>query len=110
MGCEVVVAGADADAVADVFERWEETFSLFRPGSELCRVKASQAEVRVVSPLFASTLAIALVAAADTGGLVDPALGSPGDARLAGRLLRRPPGLALDLNGVVKALAVDEAA
>jgi thiamine biosynthesis lipoprotein ApbE len=63
-----------------------------------------------VSPLFASTLEIALVAAADTGGIVDATLGSPGDVRLAGRLLRRPPGLALDLNGVVKALAVDEAA
>jgi thiamine biosynthesis lipoprotein len=29
---------------------------------------------------------------------------------VAGRLLSRPPGLVLDLNGVVKALAVDEAA
>ena len=28
---------------------------------------------------------------------------------LAGRLLSRPPGLALDLNGVVKSLAVDSA-
>jgi thiamine biosynthesis lipoprotein len=110
MGCEVVVAGADPDAVADVFERWEETFSLFRPESELCRVNASQAEVQVVSLLFASTLEIALVAAADTEGLVDPALGSPGVVRLASRLLRRPPGLALNLNGVVKALAVDGAA
>src|SRR5207244_2870305 len=29
--------------------------------------------------------------------------------RLSGRLLSRPPGIALDLNGVVKALAVDSA-
>jgi thiamine biosynthesis lipoprotein len=29
--------------------------------------------------------------------------------RLAGRLLERPPGLVLDLNGVVKSLAVDDA-
>ena len=30
--------------------------------------------------------------------------------RLAGRVLSRPPGVALDLNGVVKSLAVDAAA
>ena len=29
---------------------------------------------------------------------------------VSGRMLSRPPGLVLDLNGVVKALAVDEAA
>ena len=32
------------------------------------------------------------------------------EVRLDGLILRRPPGLALDLNGVVKSLAVDEAA
>jgi thiamine biosynthesis lipoprotein len=110
MGCEIVVTGADPDAVAGVFERWEGAFSLFRSRSEVCRVNASRAEVQVVSPFFASTLEVALAAAADTDGLVDPRLGSPGEVRLAGRLLRRPLGLALDLNGVVKALAVDEAA
>jgi len=110
MGCEIVLAGADPDAVAGAFERWEEAFSLYRPRSELCRVNASRAEVQVVSPFFASTLEVALAAAADTDGLVDPALGSSGEVRLAGRILRRPPGLALDLNGVVKALAVDDAA
>ena len=110
MGCEIVLAGADPNAVAAAFERWEETFSLFRPQSELCRVNASLAEVQVVSPFFSSTLEVALAAAADTDGLVDPTLGSPGEVRLAGRILRRPAGLALDLNGVVKALAVDEAA
>ena len=86
------------------------TFSLFRSQSELCRVNAAQAEVQVVSPLFAATLETALAAAADTDGLVDPTLGSPGEVRLMRRFLRRPPGLALDLNGIVKALAVDESA
>jgi thiamine biosynthesis lipoprotein len=110
MGCEIVAAGAAPDAVAGVFERWEEAFSLFRPESELCRVNASRAEVQVVSRRLASTLEVALAAAADTDGLVDPTLGSHGEVRLAGRVLSRSPGLALDLNGVVKALAVDEAA
>jgi thiamine biosynthesis lipoprotein ApbE len=53
-------------------------------------------------------LAVALDAARRTGGLVDPTLvGRWQDLRLTEPLLGRPPGLALDLNGVVKALAVD---
>jgi FAD:protein FMN transferase len=108
MGCEVVLAGGDPVAAAAVFERWEAAFSLFRPESELSLVNASPAGVVAVSPLFASTLQVALDAAVETGRLVDPALG--GEVRLVGTLLGRPAGLRLDLNGVVKALAVDEAA
>jgi thiamine biosynthesis lipoprotein len=107
MGCEVVLAGGDPAAAAAVFERWEAAFSLFRPESELSLVNASPADVVAVTPLFASTLQVAVDAAAETGGLVDPALG--GEVRLVGRLLGRQAGLRLDLNGVVKALAVDEA-
>jgi FAD:protein FMN transferase len=112
MGCEVVVAGSDPAGVAAVFETWENTFSLFRPDSELSRVNASQAHVLTVSDLFARTLETALAVAGETDGLVDPTLGAASiDAiRLSGTILSRPPGLALDLNGVVKALAVDEAA
>ena len=111
MGCEAVVAGGDAAEVAAVLERWENAFSLFRPGSELSRVNRSPARVLVVSPLFSCALQAALDAAAETSGLVDPTLGGGlSRVRLAGRMLLRPPGLALDLNGVVKALAVDEAA
>ena len=48
--------------------------------------------------------------AAETDGLVDPTLcGRWGELAVSGRMLFRPRGLALDLNGVVKALAVDEA-
>jgi len=108
MGCEVVLAGGDPDEVAAVFERWEGAFSLFRPGSELSRVNASRSSVLVVSPLFAETLDLALDVAAETEGLVDPALGA--EVRLVGPVLSRSPGVPLDLNGVVKALAVDEAA
>lgn len=107
MGCDVVLAGGDPAAAADVFERWESTFSLFRASSELSRVNASPAQSVVVSPFFASTLRVALDVAADTDGLVVPALG---EVRLSGTLVARRPGLAIDLNGVVKALAVDEAA
>lgn len=111
MGCEVVAAGADTDAVAAVFEEWEDTFSLFRPGSELSRLNSSTAGVLVVSPLFAHALRVALDVAEETDGLVDPTLaGRSGDVRLMGRVVARPPGLTLDLNGVVKSLAVDAAA
>ena len=111
MGCEIVVAGVDPAAVAAVFEEWEDAFSLFRPESELSRVNRSDGLVVAVSPLFARTLAVALEVAGETHGLVDPTLcGRWREVRLAGRLLSRPPGLALDLNGVVKSLAVDAAA
>jgi len=110
MGCEVAVAGGDPNAVAAVLERWESVFSLFRPESELCRVNRAEARVLAVSPLFARALGVALDGAAETEGLVDPTLnGRWREIALSGRLLSRPPGLALDLNGVVKALAVDEA-
>jgi thiamine biosynthesis lipoprotein len=94
-----------------VLERREAAFSLFRAGSEICRVNRAEAQVLAVSPLFAQALRVALDVAAETQGLVDPTLcGRRAEIVLAGRLLSRPPGLALDLNGVVKALAVDEAA
>ena len=110
MGCDVAVAGGDPATVAGVLERWEEAFSLFRPESELSRVNASPARVLVVSPLFASTLETALDVAAETDGLVDPTLcGRWREVVVSGRMVSRPPWLALDLNGVVKALAVDEA-
>jgi FAD:protein FMN transferase len=136
MGCEVLVAGGDPTVVATVLERWEAVFSRFRPESELSRVNASCEPAVVVSLLFAHALRVALDVAAATDGLVEPTLGlaleragydrdfallqvdgelgdpAPSrlnEVRLDGRILRRPPGLRLDLNGVVKSLAVDEA-
>lgn len=110
MGCDVVVAGGDPWIVEMVLERWEAAFSLFRPRSELSRVNRSPARMVAVSPLFAYAAGVALEMAAATDGLVDPTLcGRWSEVVLSGRMLSRPVGLALDLNGVVKALAVDEA-
>ena len=129
-------SASEAEAIERLFAGWEHVFSRFVAGSELNRVNADQAPVVVVSRLFASALRDALGAADATNGLVDPTLGSaivaagydrdfallptasslplgppaPGrwrSLRLSGRLLARPPGTALDLNGVVKSLAVD---
>jgi FAD:protein FMN transferase len=111
MGCDVAVAGGDPAAMAEVLDRWEAAFSLFRPESELSRVNRAAARVLAVSPLFARALGIALDVAGETGGVVDPTLcGRWGEVVVVGRMLCRPPGLGLDLNGVVKSLAVDEAA
>jgi thiamine biosynthesis lipoprotein len=123
-------------AVWRLFAAWERVFSRFRPDSELNSVNRSAAELLVVSELFARATRAALGAASATDGLVDPTLGraivaagydtdfpllngederplgptAPGcwrTLRLSGRLLARPPGTLLDLNGVVKALAAD---
>jgi thiamine biosynthesis lipoprotein len=122
-------------AVKDLFAGWERTFSRFLPGSELNRVNASAGRPVVVSPLFSQALEVSLQAAEETGGLVDPTVGRAletagyvddfdrllPDATPAGppatgawesvvcrgRLVSVPAGIRLDLNGVVKALAVD---
>ena len=129
---------AALDDVRRLVHEWDAIFSRFRGESELNRVNASPADVVLVSETFARAIRAALAGARATGGLVDPTLGAaliaagydrdfalleadarpPGDAvlgtwrsvSLAGRLLARPPGTLIDLNGVVKSLVVDEAA
>ncbi len=138
MGCEVVVEGASNAALAAaqvLFERYDATFSRFRPGSELVRLNAAGGGT--MSPLFQNVLEIAMWASDQTGGLVDPRVGAAvvaagydrdfslgldsdepataasttlGRLRRLGPVLRLAAGLQLDLNGVVKALAVDRAA
>jgi thiamine biosynthesis lipoprotein ApbE len=123
-------------AVRELFAEWDAVFSRFNTHSELNRVNRASAEHVVVSPLFAHVVREALAAAAATDGLVDPTLGVAIEAfgydrdfaelrddprppaptaagswrtlRLGAGLLWRPRGVKLDLNGVVKALAVDE--
>ncbi len=124
-------------AIASLFAEREARFSRFLATSELSRVNASPSSPIVASPAFAQTLGCALRAAALTNGLVDPTVGAavagagydrdfaaladdprpatPGtagrwrDVRVGGRLVTVPPGVVLDLNGVVKGLAVDDA-
>jgi thiamine biosynthesis lipoprotein len=128
----------ELESIAALFASWEQTFSRFRAESELNRLNADHAPVVILSRPFAVALRAALDAAAATDGLVDPTLGLAIEAagydrdfpllpaddprpagpalpgrwrslRLAGRMLARPAGTVLDLNGVVKALTVDAA-
>jgi thiamine biosynthesis lipoprotein len=125
------------ESVRDLVLDWDGIFSRFIPGSELNRVNTSGEEVVVVSETFAQVVRVALSAARTTRGLVDPTLsaaleaagydrdfaqldtdprplgpptrGSWSDLSLYGRLLSRPVGTVLDLNGVVKGVVVDRA-
>ena len=129
---------SECAAVEALFRHYDTVFSRFRPDSELNAVNAAAGRVVAVSALFARALAVALDAAAATDGLVDPTLGAHLEAagydrdfalladdarpdhrctsaarwksvRVDGRLVRVPAGVSLDLNGVVKSLAVDDA-
>jgi thiamine biosynthesis lipoprotein len=126
----------DVDSVRAWFEAAEATLSRFRPDSELSRVNARARCAVRISPLFRDVLSAALAAARATGGLVDPTvvgcLESAGysrsfengpavepvhttcpnyrQVRLSGDLLNLPHGLGLDLGGVAKGWAVDQAA
>jgi thiamine biosynthesis lipoprotein len=139
MGCEVVVAGASATQLAQIrmlFAERDATFSRFREDSEVLRVNRAGGGV-LVSPSFARAVEAALWSRDVTRGLVDPTLGSaiaaagydrdfarlapdpgpagpampaqPGAVSLLGRVLVLRGGVQLDLNGVVKAMAVDDA-
>jgi thiamine biosynthesis lipoprotein len=129
---------AELDAIRALFEEWERVFSRFRRDSELSLVNRNSARIVELSPLFARASAVALEAAKATGGLADPTLGEAVESagydrdfaelqessapagppqtgrwrelKLVDRILFRPAGLRLDLNGVVKGLAVDAGA
>ena len=139
MGCEIVVGGTTtaARAIERLFAERDRMFSRFRHDSALSRVNRASGRVVSVSAPFAQLVEHALRAAASTDGIVDPTLGdaieaagydrdfadldssrtsvrsgAPGrwrDVRVANGFLSRPPGVRLDLNGVVKGRTVDDA-
>ncbi len=138
MGCDVVVAGAgshEIDAIERLFAERDSIFSRFIASSELNRVNAAAGRAVLVSGVFADALRAALRAAEETDGMVDPTLGTalaaagytrdsgdlvsdpqppgpaagPGALAVIGRVVRASREVTLDLNGVVKAMAVDDA-
>lgn len=125
-------------AIEDLFHERDSLFSRFDPNSELNRVNAGGGEAVHVSGEFADMLAVAFAVARETGGLVDPTLGaelvaagydadfaelppygrndtpavlprSREPVRVRARRVVVPPGVLLDLNGVVKGKTVDDA-
>jgi FAD:protein FMN transferase len=128
---------AELSSVKRLFAERDRIFSRFLAGSELNRVNARAGHPVLVSSIFADAIAVALQVAVETEGLVDPTVGraveaagyvcdfaelgsdpapacppSPGawgSLRVRGRCVWAPPGVQLDLNGVVKALAVEDA-
>ena len=79
MGCDVVVGGATAAerrAIERLFADRDRMFSRFRPDSELNRVNRASGSVVQVSAPFAEMVELALRAARQTDGLVDPTLGA----------------------------------
>jgi FAD:protein FMN transferase len=122
-------SGRDLDKAAarvfEVFAELEQRFSLFRPDSEIIRVNAAAGRRTAISALFLETLNYALATADETGGVFDPLVGqltaplTSGACRLARPTFRQvdvdaarscltmPSGAVLDLNSVVKGLALD---
>ncbi len=121
-------------ATRKLFDHLEQRFSRFLDDSELAAInRSTTAEVRV-SPLMARLLADASALQRRTDGLVDPAVGAAvsswgydrtfaavrdldrapvprptGTWEIRGRQLRRTPGTVLDLGGIAKGWAADEA-
>jgi FAD:protein FMN transferase len=129
--------GGTLASIRRLFEERDAIFSRFRPDSELERVNAAPGRLVPASTELCRAVGAALAAARATGGLVEPTLGAAVEAagydddfaalRDAGppaptppvadwrsisvgaRFLERPCGMVLDLNGVVKAMTVDDA-
>ena len=139
MGCEIAVGGSASGlaAVRQLFRERDQMFSRFIADSELNTVNAYAGRPVLVSRQFATMVELALEAAAESDGLVDPTLGAalaaagydtdfallPDDGRastagpvgcwrgvrVVDRLVSVPAGVRLDLNGVVKGATVDDA-
>ena len=94
-GRPVDPAARDAarDAIARVFGWWDERFSLYRDDSELSRINRGELRHTQASPALHDCYALALDWRDRTDGVFTP---------------HRADGV-LDLSGVVKALAIDEA-
>ena len=131
---------AAAAVVESTFRAEDQRFSRFRAGNELSHVNRHAGAPTRISPTFALVTRLALEAAERTGGAFDPSLldaivaagydrdfdevlagartalrpGRPGgrwrDIRLERSTIELPPGVGLDLGGLVKGWTADVAA
>jgi len=84
------LGGAQFRGIRESFDRWEDRFSLYRPASELSRVVAAELQLTAASEQLREVYALALDWRARTDGNFTP---------------NRPDGV-IDLDGLVKALAI----
>jgi thiamine biosynthesis lipoprotein len=147
LGCECRVVVTDPDALPTArallegdLAALDQAASRFRPDSELSQLAETGGAPTALSPLLADLLRVALQAAHDTGGAVDPTLGQAlldcgydadlatlpagrptarvhirprahwSDVHLEGSILTLPAGTRLDLGATAKAHAADLAA
>lgn len=97
MGTVISVAGSPDEAtltqIREVFARWDERFSLYKPDSELSRLARREFPLTKASTELREAYALAQTWRAETEGAFTA---------------HRPDGF-IDLSGVVKALAIAEA-
>lgn len=137
MGTDIVVIandGREADSVVEWFGFAESVFSRFLADSELTTLNGSARSDVAVSAPMADCLSVAQTLRIQTEGLVDPAVGGAligwgydttfeqvadrgerpptvdlGTWSIAGRTVTRRPGIRLDLGGIAKGWACDQA-
>ena len=132
MGTQVVAAGSDVAGVSGTFAEAERVFSRFDAASELSLLNDSPEQEGEVSDMLAACLTAAADMQRRTGGLVDPAVGNAvaswgydrsielvrdsrrpatrsdlGTWSISGNLVRRRPGIRLDLGGIAKGWTSD---
>lgn len=90
---DVALRATARHAVAEVFRRWDERFSLYREESELSRVNRGELRLTQTGPELRDCYALALGWRSRTDGVFTP---------------HRADG-AIDLSGIVKSLAIVEA-
>lgn len=110
------VIASDAKKAFAVFSKLENQFSVFRPDSELSRLNKRAGSPVHVPPLLLATLKYALKIAEESGGVFSPLRSSKKIPLLANIIFNQssgtvtlPPETSLDLNSVVKGLAIDMA-
>lgn len=110
------IIASDAQKAFAIFQKLENQFSLFRKDSELTRLNKRAGSPVHVSPLLSATLKYALKMAKESRGVFTPLWSSRGAFRNADILFNQsanavtlPPNTCLDLNSIVKGLAIDMA-
>lgn len=113
------------DRAFAIFQKLEDRFSIFRENSELMQLNARSGQAVTVSPLLFATIQYACVIAQETNGIFNPCVGCATIPHAQKTLtpqkwsaitfdankstITLPQGSMLDLNSIVKGMAIDMA-